>query len=157
MKQLLISVTTVFLILLFSGCGKGSIPAGAIIDAPEIGFQMRVPTGWQIDRNNPRMCWKDNSTGIILDEPLDGKSFEEYVRHLSNANYGQVISSSPVSINGFDAIRSVIDYPDAGSKSLKAYIHKNDKLIEVSFVAPMEDFPKYEGAFLDSLSSITIE
>ncbi|MGC9366897.1 MAG: hypothetical protein ACP5FK_07640 [bacterium] len=147
----------IFLGLIIMGCGGGSTASNGKMEAPELGISVYAPSGWSVDRHNPRMCFKGDNTGIILDEPLEGKSFDEYVQQLSEANSGKVISTATMSVSGFDAILTVIEYPNVGSKSIKVFIHKGDRLIEISFVTPAEDFPEYETSLRKSIQSITIE
>ncbi len=45
----------------------------------------------------------------------------------------------------------------AGSKSLKGYIHKDDRVIEVSFVTPTEEFADHEPAIHAAAESIEID
>ena len=83
--------------------------------------------------------------------------FGEYVQHLSEADMGKVISTTPMSISGFDAVQNVIEYPNAGNKAIKVYIHKGDTLIEISFVTSAGDFSTYETSLHKSIASITLE
>ena len=139
------------------GCGDGSTKSHSRMEAPELGLPMDAPSGWRVERLNPRICSKGDNTGIIIDEPLEGKALDAYVLQLSADNWGKVISTTPLSISGFDAVQKVIEYSDAGSKSLKVFIHKGDRLIEVSFVTPTEDFAEHESSIRKSIASIKIE
>ena len=62
------------------GCGR--TPGKARMEVAELGLSMEVPSGWTVDRLNPRMFAKGNSTGLILDDPLVGQGFEQ--RHKYN-------------------------------------------------------------------------
>lgn len=153
------SVRTIMLVFVFTmlGCGGGSTVGKAKMEVPELGLSMYAPSGWRVEGRNPRMCTKGDNTGLILDEPLEGKVFREYVHQLSEAFDGRVISSTPLTISGYDAHQAVIEYTNAGSKSIKVYIHKGDRLIEVSFVTPIEDFPKHEPSLRQSIASLKIK
>ena len=153
------SVKTIILVFVFSmiGCGDGSLEGKAKMEVPELGLSMYAPSGWRVESRNPRMCAKGNNSGVIMDEPLEGKVFRDYVDQLSEAHGGRVISSTSLAISGYDALQAVIEYANAGSKSIKVYIHKVDRFIEVSFVTSTEDFPKHEPALRHSIASIKIK
>ena len=152
-----VRMIVVFLVLTVIGCGDGSTEGKARMDVAELGISMYAPFGWRVESGNPRMCAKGDNTGIIMDEPLEGKVFGEYVQQLSEANGGKVISSTALSISGCDAVQAVIEYPSEGSKSIKVYIHKGDRLIEVSFVTPVGDFPECEPSLRESIATLTIK
>ena len=159
MKKHSLKTASIFLALTLAmmGCEGGSMPGGGKIEAPELGLSMNVPSGWRVDRNNPRLFYIGNSTGIIMDEPLEGRNFREYVQQLSIENFGRLVDTESMTRNGYQFIQSVIEYPNAGSKALKAFIHKGDTLIEVSFVTPTDEFSEYEDSLRQSLASIMIE
>ncbi|HNS33378.1 MAG TPA: hypothetical protein PKN36_10480 [bacterium] len=157
MSRILLKIIVVIVVLSLNGCGRKGAGGGAAMVSDELGLRMNVPAGWQVDRKASLMCSKGDSTGIIISEDLEGKNFEEHVRQLSNDFNGKVVSSVPVSVSGFNGVRVVIEYPEIGSKSMKVYIHKEKKLIEISFVTPMEDFAGYEGSLLDSIESISLK
>ena len=143
--------------LAVTGCGDGSPKSNVKMELPKLGLSMTAPAGWRADRDNPQMSYNGDSTCMMLDEPLEGKDFWEYVQQLSKANMGKAISSVPMSIGGFDAVQTVIDYPHAGSKAIKVFIHKGDSLVEISFVTPAEDFAGHEPSLRESIASITIK
>ena len=103
------------------------------------------------------MCSKGDCTGLILDGSLDGKDFIERVKVLALANSGSIVSEKPRTIGGCEAIEAVVEYADAGSQSLKVYIHKDDRLVEVSFVTPAEEFSDQESSIRAAIESIEIE
>jgi len=115
------SSPTLIMIFAFTvtGCGSGDGQDRARMQVPELGLSMDVPSGWRVDGRNPRLCAKGDSTGVVMDEPLEGKAFAEHVRRLSEAQGGRVLSSKPLAISGCDAIQAVIEYPTADSKSIK--------------------------------------
>ncbi len=139
--------------LFIIGCGGGQ--GKAKMNIPELGFSMTAPAGWKLD--NPRMCSKGVSTCLIIDEPLGGENFTRYAERLAKEQSSQLVLSPSRTISGCEAIEAVIEYPNAGSKAIKVYIHRGDRLIEVSFVVPIEEFPKYEPKLRKSINSIEIE
>jgi hypothetical protein len=145
-----------FLLLLMQvGCGGGA--SASKMEAPDLGLSVRVPDGWKVDRHNPRLCSRGDSTGVVLDEPLGNQSFADRADQLLRENNGKVLSKSSTTVGGFEAIQAVIEYPNAGSTALKAYIHKRDKLIEVSFVTPTPEFARQEAALRAALQSIELK
>ena len=145
-----------FLILAMVGCGGGKA-GGNKMQLPGSALSMSAPAGWRVERQSPSMCVKGDCTGLILDEPLDGKDFTEHAKILARANFASILSERPRTVSGCEAIEVVIEYPDAGSKSLKVYIHKDDRLIEVSFVTPADEFADHESAIRAAVETIEIE
>jgi len=137
-----------------AGCGRGGGPKR--IEVPELGLSMSIPAGWQLDHRNPRMCAKGDATGLVLDQPWSGDDFAAHVDHLCEEFGGVVLSKTSLEIDACPAIRAVIHYPDQGTKALKLYIRKGDRLIEVSFVTPIEDFAGHESGLRESLASIRL-
>ena len=149
--------TAIVLPLLMSGCGGGS--GSQKVEVAELGLSMQIPSGWAVEKDNPRVFGKGNSTGLVMDEPLGGKSFNDRVEALiakTPFESPKVISKTPLTVSGYDAIEAVIEYPNAGSKALKVYIHKDDRLIEISYVSPKEKFSEDEPSFRESIASIEI-
>ncbi len=121
-----------------------------VIDVPEAGLTMHAPSGWRVHGGQAALiCSKNDNTGVMVIEPLEGKVFGEYARELAAQFGGNVISITPLSVSGHDD-------PMQGSKSLRIYIHRNDELIEISFTTLAGDFAKYESSLQDSLASIDI-
>ncbi len=148
----------VFAVLTLLGCGGAGTQWKPAIEVPEQGITMNAPPGWRVHGpGSALICSKNDSTGIIIAEQLEGRVFEEYVKQLSEASGGKVISSTAVSVSGYDAVRAVVEHPSAGSKSMQLYIHKGDELIQISFTAPAGDFPGYETSLYDSIASVKIE
>jgi hypothetical protein len=153
MLKHLMSMTAVFAVLSVFGCGGPH--REALIDVPEEGLTMRAPSGWRVYGGDAALiCSKGDNTGVMIIEPLEGKAFSEYVRQLAAQFGGKVISETTAPVNGCEAVRTVVEYPMQGSKSMSIYIHKGDKLINISFTTLIEDFPKYESSLKDSLASI---
>ncbi|MBE7561066.1 hypothetical protein HS125_19800 [bacterium] len=134
--------------------GGGS---GARMELAEVGLSMSAPAGWSVSQDAPAMCSKGDYTGVVIAEPLQGLDFNQRVDTLARAQNSQIIAKTSTTISGRPAVEAVLAYPDTGVRAMKAYIHKGDKLIEVSFVASEADFPKYESAFRASMASIRIQ
>ncbi len=150
-------ILVILLVLIVVGCEGVSRQSKAKIEAPEIGLSMPVPQGWIRDKRNPRLCFKGNYTGTVIDEALEGKDFYAYVEELSKDFGGKVVSKAPLEISGYKAIEAVIEYPDLGNKVIKLFIKKNDRLVEVSFVTSIKDFQKYAPSLRKALKSIEIK
>lgn len=149
---------TIGLIAVFAvaACGPSEPRPGGTMQAPELGISLQAPRGWQVQSTDHGMATKGDGTGIILDEPLHGRAFEEHVEELVN-EFGAVVESrEEAAIGGHEAVVAVIAYPDAGSKALKAYIHKPPNLIEVSFVTPADDFEAEEAHLRAAINSIQL-
>jgi len=125
------------------------------MEMPEPGVSMEIPAGWVLD--NPHVCHKGRgSTGVILVEPLEGKTFAELAAQLSAEFGGQVLSQESLKICGYDALRAHVRVR-TGVHLLRVYIHKGDNVICVSFATESEEaFSKCEAALLKSIDSITI-
>ena len=152
-----VAVVAAVLVAFVVGCGGKGSPVGEKITVPELGLSLKVPRGWKVDKHNPRLCFKDNSTGLVMDEPLEGRDFEEYVDEICRDFRGQVISKESVNVGGYAAFRVVVDHPDKGSRLMGLFIEKGDRLIEVSFVVPRDDFEKYKASLMEALDSVKVE
>jgi hypothetical protein len=138
------------------GCGQGGSPATPTMQDPTLGVSLQAPAGWQVRSTEPGMATKGDSTGIILEEPMHGRVFEDFVTELTTEFGAEVISRDSIQVNGHEAIQEVIEFPNAGSKALKVYIHKPPNLVEVSFVTPQEDFAREEAAIRAAIQSISL-
>jgi len=73
-------VTTILII----GCSKSSEK----VKVPELGLSMNLPSGWRVDKQNPRMFFDaanpDNNYGLVEDYPLEIRTLE-----------GKLIKSQP--------------------------------------------------------------
>lgn len=156
MKSCLLSLAMILLLVL-TGCDGGGAVGAAQMKAPEVGLTMNAPSGWSVESAVPAMSTQGDSTGMILIEALDDRSFDDYVQELMLANDGQVVASSTRTFNGYNAVVPVIEFPLQGSKALKAYVHKDDTLVEVSFVTPLDEFDQAESALRQAINSITFE
>ena len=147
----------ILLVVMISGCGNKKKQTRGKIVASEIGLSMNIPRGWTIDKHNPQMCFKGDYTGIVIDEPLEGKDFYEYAEKLYKDFGGKVISKIPLKICGYEAVKVFIDYPKQDTKAIRIFIKKNGRIIEISFTILKNDFMKYKSSILDSLDSIEIK
>ena len=138
--------------------GCGGTPGKARLEVAELGLSMELPSGWTVDRLNPRMFTRGNNIGLVLDEPLAGQTFGEYVEAASLGIFerAEVISRNALTISGYEAIETIIEYPDAGSKAIKMWVQKGDRVIEVSVVTPIGDFSRYETSLRTAFQSIEI-
>ena len=138
--------------------GCGGTPGKARMEVAELGLSMELPSGWTVDRLNPRMFTRGDNIGLVLDDPLAGQSLGEHVEAASMGvlERADVVSRTPLTISGYDAIEAIIEYPDAGSRAIKMWIQKGDRVIEVSAVTPIEDFSKYEAPLRAAFQSIEI-
>ncbi len=178
-------VLVLLLLGTLSGCGGGL--GRQKVKISEIGFSMTLPSGWSVDRQNPRFFFdssnSDNS-GMVEDYPLEGKTLDEYldselgfmekmeeaqkalVEELEKAVIGaasgaladafkvRIISRTPRTINGLDAVELVTE---AAYAMIEVDIQKGDRVIRVSFRALKEEFPKHEPALREALESVKIE
>jgi hypothetical protein len=95
--------------------------------APDLGIAMNAPAGWAVEASNPRMCSRGEGTGLIIDERLEDREFIKYAEGLSRTLSANVISLKAVMVSGREAMETVAEYPDQGTKALKLYIHKGTR------------------------------
>ncbi len=155
--KFILRTVVILLVLTMIGCGGETKQGKAKIEAPELGLSMYAPRGWKIDKRNPRLCFKGDYTGIVIDEPLEGRDFYEYAERLCKEFGGKIVSKTPLVISGHKAIKAIIEYPNQGTKAIKTFIHKSDRIIEVSFVILKNDFQKYESSLHESIESMKIK
>jgi len=146
-----------FLSLVLVGCGDAGSRGRMRMQGDRSGLSMYAPAGWNVDKQNPGFCFSGDCSGLVIEEMLEGRDFHEYAETCSNADYSTVLSRTPLTVSGCEAIEAVIEYRNAGSKALKVYIHKGDMFIEVSFVTPQGEFPQHESSLRKSVKSIEIK
>lgn len=148
--------TTIMLLiwLMIVGCESRSPSGKNIMVIPELGVSVKIPAGWKLD--NSSMCHKGDYTGILMYEPLEGKTFEELADQMSKEFGSVIVSKSPMEIAGFRAIKTVIDSPSTGVRLLRVYIHKGDNIIWLSYGVTKGEYTKYEQDLLRSVDSISI-
>lgn len=142
---------------LIMGCG-GGISGGAKVEVAELGLLMQLPSGWTVDRQNPRMFYesgkKDDNFGLVESYPLEGESLNEYVDRMSGIGGGRMVSKSATNVNGHQAIELVTE---AAYTVIEVDIQKGDDVIRVSFRTLSEEFADYEQPLRDALHSLKIE
>ncbi len=67
------------------------------------------------------------------------------------------MSRESLEIGGYKAVKAVVEYPDQGSKAFKLFIRKDERVIDVSFVTPMEEFEKGQPAIEMALEFVKID
>lgn len=142
--------------LIMFGCKAAKKQAR--VEVAELGLSLKLPAGWETDKQNSRMFYetrnRDDNFGMVEDYPLEGKSLNEYVDYMLPAGSPErIISKTPITINGREAIETV---SEAEYTVIDANILKNDRVIRVSFRTLKKDFSKYEPFFRTSLQSIEI-
>lgn len=144
------------LLLLICGCSIESTSKKKIMEIPDLGISMRIPSGWV--RDDSGLCHKGElNTGMLLQEPLNGKKFEDIVSDMSQEFGAKTVSTSNMQINGYNAIKTHIKMPN-GVNELRVYINKGDKIITVSFtIESKEMYSKYEQSLLNAVNSIKIK
>lgn len=138
--------------LVLIGCGDTA--GRAKMEVRELGLSMDLSPGWEVDANNPRMFAKGDGTGLVLDEPLGGRTFEQCVEALSQVGSPMIKSRTPLTIGGCQAVEMVDEYPAQGSKAIKVYLHKNDRVVEISIVTSNEEFRQHESALRKAIQSV---
>jgi hypothetical protein len=141
-------------VVLIAGCGGNAGLGKKTMEIPELGVSMTIPDGWQTD--NPQMCHKGDNTCLLMEEELEGKSFEQCATRISREFGTKAISENKLVINGCDAIQMVANTP-SGDKLLRVYIHKGDKIIVLSFVILKDEYSQYSSAVQRSIQSIRIQ
>ena len=142
--------------LVISGCRSAKSQAN--VEVAELGLSMKLPSGWEADKQNPRIFSetknRDDNFGMVEDYPLEGKSLKEYVDEMLPAGAPErVISKNTVTVSGREAIETV---SEAEYAVVDVNILYGDRVIRVSFRTLKEDFPKNETSLRTSLQSIKI-
>ena len=138
--------------LVLTGCGDTA--RSAKMEVQELGLSIDLPPGWKVDANNARMFAEDDRTGLVLDEPLGDRTFEQCVEVLSQVGSPTIRSKTALTISGCQAVEIVGEYPSQGSKAINVYIHKNDRVVEISIVTSNEEFPQHESALRKAIQSL---
>jgi len=136
------------------GCKSAKNQAN--LEVAELSLSMKLPSGWEADRQNPRIFSetknRDDNFGMVEDYPLEGKSLKEYVDYMLPAGAPErIISKNPVTVSGHEAIETV---SEAEYTVIDVNILHSDRVVRVSFRTRKEDFPKYEASLRASLQSI---
>jgi len=143
------------LLALLVGCGEGA--GGSAVEVPELGLSMKLPPGWRARASEPRMFYdgdnREDNFGMVEDYPLEGLTLEEYVEKMSKAGAPQVLSKTPCTVGGCEAVEMVTE---AEYAVVEVDIRKGDRVIRVSFRTLAEDLPEHEESFRAALRSIAI-
>lgn len=147
---------TLFFLALSSvpGCDSETGTDKNTLEIPELGVSMTIPAGWV--RDDSGLCHKDEYTGILMSEDINGKTFEQFAYELSTAFGSEIMSKRTLKIDGYDAIEVVARSPSAGSVIIGRYVLKGTKVIYASFVTSINDYSKYQSAIQKSLESMKI-
>jgi hypothetical protein len=193
MSKLCLTIGWVTIILII-GCGR----SGEKVKVPELGLSMNLPSGWRVDKENPRMFFAtknpDKNYGMVADYPLEIRTLEgeliksqptleEYVdnkldqvKRMETMTKGlgkileemipgeqeieeqipqiSIISKTHRTISGLEAIEIVTE---AEYTIIEVNIRKGERVIQVSFRTPRDDFPELESSFRNALNSIEIQ
>lgn len=145
----------ILLALVVIGCVGGQ--GKAKLEVPELGLSMELPAGWIVDRQNPRMCFetknKVDNFGMVEDYSLEGQTLNEYVERMSKVGAAEIISSTPLTIGGREAVQVVTE---ALYTVIEIDVRKGDRVVRVSFRTLREDFPQYEPFLRKALQSVEI-
>lgn len=136
------------------GCGGNGVLGKKTMEIPELGVSINIPAGWQLD--NPQMCHKGDNTGLLMEEGLEGNTFEKSAGQMSKEFGSTVISESALQICGHGAIKALVKTL-SGDMLLRVYIHKGEKIILISFVILKNEYSENEPALQQSLQSIKIK
>ena len=149
-------VLVILLALITYGCGVGGVSKKQTMEIPDLGISMKIPSGWVLD--DPGLCHRGEfNTGTLLQEPLNGKKFEDAAHDMSKEFKAEIVSRKKMQIDGYSAIRTHIKLPN-GMHALRVYIHKKDKIITASFAIESKNvYSKYEQSLLNAMDSIKIK
>ena len=142
-------------LVMFGGCGEGKI-GKARMTLPELGITVDVPSGWKIEGNNSGMCSHGNYIGLLMSEPLAGKTFAKAVESMSKEFGAKILSRNELNIDGKTAVCIAMDAPN-DMKVLRLYLDCGTSMAYVSYAVSKADFPAYEPALRASLASVQIK
>lgn len=143
------------MIVMASGCGDATMGKSSM-SLPELGITMNVPKGWKAEGGNSGICSHGDYIGLLMSEPLDGKTFEKAVEDMSNEFGSKVISRKDLKIGGKTAVQAVMDAPN-DMKVLRLYLDCGNSIACVSYAVYKTDFPSFEPAMLESLASLKMK
>lgn len=84
---------------------------------------------------------------------IAGEEFSEEIKEAESAVETRVISKTPRTVSGHEAIEVLTEAPRT---TLTLYVRRGDTVIWVNCGAPKEDFPKYEQIFRDAIETIKV-
>jgi hypothetical protein len=150
-------LTALATVMLFSGCGGDMSSTGkTTMRLPEFGLVMDVPAGWKVDKNNPGMCVKGEYIGLLMSEPLGGRSFKGAVEEMSSEFGAKMLSRKETTFAGESAVKVLMDDP-GGMRIFRVYLDCGNAITYASFAVPQEDFSSWEAAFEKSAASLRKE
>lgn len=138
-----------------SGCGEVKMGKSSM-SLPELGITVEVPKGWKVDGGNFGMCSHGDYIGLLMNEPLDGKTFEKAVGTMSNEFGTKVISRKDMKIGERTAIYIQMDAPN-GMRVMRTYIDCGKSIAYLSYAVHKDDYKTYEPALLESLASLKVK
>ena len=150
-----LGLVTIIIICIFIMVGCVNKRSSGKVNIPELGLFMNLPSGWRVDKRDPRMFLDaanpDDNFGMVEIYPLKGKTLAEFLEE----NIGEIRTISKITrrISGFEAIEIVTE---AEYTVIEVNIGKGDEVIRVSFRTLKTDFPKFEASFRSALQSIEI-
>jgi len=153
-RIILYSIVTSMIVMCF-GCGDGKI-GKATMSLPELGITINAPAGWKFDGRDSGMCTHGDYIGLLLSEPLDGKTFSKAVEAMSKEFGSTVLSRKDLNIGGRTAVQISMDAPN-DMKVLRLYLDCGQSIAYVSYAVSKTDYASYEQALLESLASLRIK
>lgn len=118
------------------------------------GVYMSIPAGWKLE--NPGMCSRGDNTCLVMEENLEGQTFEKRAEQLSLEFGNTITSKSEMEINGFKAIKTIGNSP-SGDMLIRVYILKGEKIVLISFVIIKNEYEANKQAIEKSIQSITVK
>lgn len=122
--------------------------------SPAGDITLAVPTGWQLD--DPQMCHCGNNTGLLMEEALAGRIFETCAAQMSRESGSKIVSEKKLIVNGHPAIKAVA-HTINGDWLIRVYIHKDLKIIVISFVILQDEYPSHAHAVQQSIHSLAVK
>ena len=144
-------------VVFVAGCGGDMSNTGnTTMRLSQLGLVMEAPAGWKVDGDHPGMCTKGDCTGLLMSEPLDGRSFKEVVDKMSSEFGAKVSSRRETTVAEKPAVKVVMDDP-GGMKVFRVYLDCGSAIAYVSFALPKGEFSSSEASLEKSVSSLRRE
>ncbi len=126
------------LIMAITGCSGPSSIGSSRMELRAEKVSVPIPPGWVLDSS--QMCHRNDSTGILMIEPLDGIRFVDRADAMSAEWSATVRSRTQIRLGDHDAIRVTLDV-GTGAVIDRLYIDMGDSIVWVSFSVPEPDHP----------------
>ncbi len=136
-----------------TGCSGPSSIGSSRMELRAEKISVPIPPGWVLDSS--QMCHRNDSTGILMIEPLDGIRFVDRADAMSAEWSATVRSRTELRIGDHDAIRVTLDI-GTGAVIDRLYIALGDSIVWVSFSVPETDHPTEAPAIDHALQAVTI-